>query len=306
MNIFRWPLTIPGLLCLSLCWALAGYSKPAYAFISGSMVCGTSVPDYNYTFEPGAAFRIPFSGNCTAIRVFPFGAAANLSIQPTSGTAPAEIRVLDTYSNTYMSKFGLGTAGAACLGGGKAGPCPFIPVNGRVDYTYYLVGTAPYSPGTRTATVRLGITAVRYPDYAEWLHTFTFRYTVASTACTLLSPSSLNLNFGTISSATLSNQVQRVAVSVNCPTQKMADVYLIPTQQTVNTSGGVAKTTLDGLNMQALWGDTNAPINFSTARRLLLGTGINSVALAFKPQLAGGQTPSGAFQSGYTLVINYL
>ncbi|MBD8482742.1 fimbrial protein [Pseudomonas coleopterorum] len=299
-NILK--ITVRLVLLLSCSW----FAQSAHAYISGSMSCGNSVLNSNYTFEPGERINVYFSGNCRAVRVFPFGAGANLEITNTSGNDPATLFVFDSYSKTFMNQLGLGTYGAACLGSYQPVNCPGIPVNGVVNYGYNITGTAPQSPGTRTASIKLGITAVGYPNYSEWINTMTFRYTVASTACSLGSSNSVALNMGRFNGADSGSQSTSTGIVVNCPVPRSADIYLVPTQPAVNTTQGISRTTLTGLNMQSTWTDSGNAVNFTSPRRMYLRSGANTINVTFKPQWQSGSTSVGAFQAGYTLLINYL
>lgn len=295
---------------LAACWSkcltllVLGWMLPldAQALIDGSWDCNVSGSNLSgYTFAAGAEMKVPFSGTCTAKRVFPGGAYPTLQITNSSGSNPARLYGLDPYSNTYMSTLPLGNYGADCLGG----RCAWIPVGGKVSYTYYIGGTAPSTPGRRIARVTLGVTAIGYPNYAEWIHMTTFIYNVAAVSCTLSSPSAVNLKFGTISSANLSAVSQSTSVSLNCPSSMRANVTLTPSQSVVSANTGVSRTTLAGLNMQAIWTDSGNPVVFTSPRAMVLRAGSNSVNLSFKPQLEAGKSPAGAFQSQYTLNINY-
>ena len=282
---------------------LGWLSPQAQAFISGSIKCSLSgYPSNGYEFAAGAEMKVPFSGTCTAVRTYPSGAGTNLEITAISGTSPANLQVLDPYSNTYMLQLPLGSWGAACLGG----TCAPILAGRSVSYVYYVVGTAPSTPGRRTARVKLGVTSTGgWQAYAEWFHEWLFIYNVRAVSCSLSSPSAVNLKFGTISSANLSAVSQSTSVSLNCPSSMRANVTLTPSQSVVSANTGVSRTTLAGLNMQAIWTDSGNPVVFTSPRAMVLRAGSNSVNLSFKPQLEAGKSPAGAFQSQYTLNINY-
>lgn len=273
----------------------------AQALISGSLSCSvTGYPANGYTFQAGAEIKIPFSGTCQAVRAYPYGAGNNLQITPVFGANPARIQVLDPYSYTYMSQIPLGGYGPSCLGG----RCARIAAGSSVSYTYYVVGTAPSTPGRRMVKIDLGVTSINYPAYAEWIHSLMFIYNVSATSCSLSSPSSVDLNFGTLSSASVSDNTQRTSISINCPSAMRASLTLTPSQAVVNGTSGLSRTTLSGLNMQAKWGQD--PVNFNSAINKSLTTGPNTLDLNFVPVLEPGQSPSGAFQSQYTLTIDYL
>ncbi|TWE02853.1 hypothetical protein FB481_10880 [Pseudomonas sp. AG1028] len=290
---------LSALLLLVLSWLCAGQ---AHALIDGSISCSVSGLPYNgYTFEPGAEIKIPFSGNCQAIRVFPYGAGLNHELYLTSGSG-VQLQLYDPIPNMYLTALPLGSYGGNCFNP----RCAYMAPGAAFSYTFYVVGRAPMSPGVRQVKFRVGYTAIGYPAYAEWLYEYNFKLTVASTSCSVLSPQSVDLSFGSISGADLSKQSRSTSIVVNCPVSKLAGVYLVPSQGVVNASNGISQTTLSGLNMQALWSDTSRPVELSTARNMQLLAGNNALNLTFKPQLASSQSPAGAFQSQYTLVINYL
>ena len=155
------------------------------------------------------------------------------------------------------------------------------------------------------AFISVGVTSFGFLNYAEWFHSVWFVYNVRASGCTLGSPGTVNLSFGSISSGDLNNQMQSTSVSVNCQSAVQATVSLVPSQAMVSATTGVSRTTLAGLNMQALWTDSGNPVNFTSPRNMPMRAGANDVNLSFKPQLAAGQSPAGAFQSQYTLTIDY-
>lgn len=290
---------LPSILLLVLGWLFAGQAQ---ALIGGSISCNVSgVPVAGYTLEPGAEMKIPFSGTCNAIRVFPYGAALNNELYLSSGTG-VQLQLLDPITNMYVLPMSPGNVGGNCFNP----RCAYLPPGASFSYTFYVVARAPTTPGVRQVSLRLGYTAVGFPAYGEWTYEINFRLTIADTSCKVTSPGSVDLSFGSISSANLSTQKQSVSVQVNCPTAKSANVYLAPAQGVVNASAGLARTTLTGLNMQSLWTDTAAPVDLGNPRFMQLRAGTNALNLTFKPQLGSSQTPAGAFQSQYTLVINYL
>ncbi len=274
----------------------------AHAFIAGNLECrvaGMNLDGYNFT--AGEQMAVPLDGTCTVKRAFPNSARLNVSITPQSGTNPATLYIMNFYDKNYLPELPLGAYSGACLGG----PCVRRPINTQIPYTYYISGKAPDTPGRRAAFVSLGVTSYGYPNYAEWFQTVWFVYNVAAAGCTLSSPSAVNLSFGSISSGDLSNQTQSTSVSVNCRSAVQATITLVPSQAVVSATTGVSRTTLNGLNMQALWTDTRNPVNFSSPRYMQMGVGNNNINLSFQPQLAAGQSPAGTFQSQYTLTIDY-
>jgi hypothetical protein len=294
---------VRGRLSLSLlCGVLCCMPQQAQALNGGNLEC--SMPGYpasGYRFQPSEAINVEFSGTCTIRRTFPYAAGMNAEITLLSGTNPANLIFVDPTSMTVVPTHPLGQFTGICLGGA----CQRLLINTVVRYRYSLMGVAPSTTGARQTQVKLGVTSLNYLAWAEWFLEMPFNYTVYIPACSLSSPSSVNLSFGTINSADLSNQVQSTTVSVTCPSAVQATVTLAPSQAVVSATTGVSRTTLAGLNMQALWTDTSNPVNFTSPRYMQLRAGSNNVNLSFKPQLAAGQSPAGAFQSQYTLTIDY-
>jgi len=284
---------------LLLVWMV---SLDAQAFISGNLECNVtrSNPD-GYTFQAGAEMRIPMSGNCTVKRPFPKGASVNLQTGHVLGANPASLQVMDFYNGSYLSELPLGSYGVTCLGG----PCKRLALGSTISYVYVVAGTAPSTPGRRMSMVTLGVTSSGYPNYAEWIHNITITYDVTAVSCTLSTPSAVNLNFGTVSNTSISGQTQSTRVSVNCPSDVRASVSLTPSQAVVDANNGVSRTTLSGLNMKATWSETGNPVTFSNTRTMYMNAGANNVNLTFRPQVVSGQSPTGAFQSQYTLNISY-
>ena len=281
---------------------LCGLSSQAQALFGGNVECGTpGYPTFGYRFQPGEAINVEYSATCTIRRAFPYAAGVNTSVTYGSGSNHAALRFVDPSSWTYMPLLDIGQFSGVCLGG----TCRQLPINTVVSYHYNLVGTAPRTTGTRNVQVRIGVTSLNYLAWAEWFLDMPFVYTVYTPACTLSSPSAVNLRFGTLSNADLGSQVQSTSVSVTCAAAVQATATLVPSQAVVSATSGVSRTTLAGLNMQAIWTDSSNPVNFTSPRNLQLKTGSNNVNLSFKPQLVAGQSPTGAFQSQYTLTINY-
>lgn len=270
---------------LVLVWLV---SLDAQAFISGNLECNvTGSKTDGYTFQAGAEMQVSFSGSCTVKRTFPKGAAVNLQVGHILGANPARLRVMDFYNHSYMSELPLGSYGVTCLGG----PCKRLAVGSNVSYTYAISGTAPSTPGRRTAMVTLGVTSAGYPNYAEWFHNTTFIYDVTAVSCTLSTPSAVNLSFGTISSTNIGSHLQSTDISIYCPSSMRADITLTPNQAQVDARIGVSRTTLPGLNMQALW-NGQEPVNFTSYIHKYLVAGQNRISLSFKPVLEAGQSPA--------------
>lgn len=279
-------------------WLFAGQAQ---ALIGGSMTCSISAPS-GYTVEPNTDMKMPMTVNCRTIRVFPYGFSINHELYHTSG-GYVGTQLYATDWNTYFVPKPLGDPSEGCP---SVSACGYLLPGAGVSFTLYLVGRTTSSPGPREVMLRLGYTAIGFNAYAEWVSQVNLRYTIRDTACTLSSPKSSNLSFGTISSSNLNNQTRSTSVQVSCPSAKSANVYLVPMNGVINASTGLAKTTLEGLNMQALWTSTSTAVALNSANFMQLQAGPNALNLTFKPQLASSQAPSGEFQSQYTLVIDYL
>lgn len=290
------------LLVALLAGLLCGLSFQAQALIGGNINCSApGYPTLGYRFTPGQAIDVEYSGTCTIRVAFPYAAGINSSVTYGTGFNHAALQFVDPSSWTYVPLLDIGQFSGICLGG----TCRRLPINTVVNYSYNLRGTAPTTTGTRNVLVKLGVTSLNFLAWAEWFVDMPFMYTVYTPACRLSSPGAVNLRFGNISNADLNNQVQSTTVSVTCAAAAQATATLTPSQAVVSATTGVSRTTLAGLNMQAIWTDSSNPVNFTSPRNLQLKTGSNSVNLSFKPQLVAGQSPTGAFQSQYTLTINY-
>ncbi|WP_412461342.1 fimbrial protein [Pseudomonas sp. SC11] len=280
---------------------LACLSEQASALISGSLVCSvTGYNTYGYEVSPGAEFEIPFSGTCTAKRAYPRYAATNLEITPVYNVTAGAIKVLQKKSYMYMSEIPLGSYGPDCLGE----TCMPLRVGATVSYTYYIVGRAPQS-GSGRAIVKLGVTSAGYPNYAEWLHEINFIYRVRSETCSLTSARSISLKFDPTTPAGLAGQQKSAPISLNCTGARPASMTLTANQPIVNAASGVSKTSLTGVNMQALWSASMTPASFNTPRAVTLKQGTNDIGLTFSPQVVNGADVSGSFQVQYTLTVNY-
>lgn len=282
---------------------LCGTSFQVQALIGGNFTCNVSGSLVNgYDFAAGEEMKVPFYGTCTATRAFSKGVYPTVEITPISGSDPARLDAFDPYINSYIPQLPLGVFSSDCLGG-LCGP---ISIGKTISYKNYIVGIAPNTPGQRRAQIKFGVTAIDSPIYAEWIHTIIFTYNVRASSCTLNSPSAVNLNFGTINSANLNTASQSTTVFLNCPSSLRADVTLTPSRTMIGTDYGISETSLAGLNMQAFWTDTGYPVWLGSSRVMQLSTGSNSLGFSFRPILEAGKSPSGAFQSQYTLTISYL
>jgi len=286
---------------LAIIFIFPFHAQATNNFIFECTFPGSPVAGFN--FQAGESMKIPLTGTCTAIRNISRSAHLNLQITPLSGDNPARISVLDTWSNTYMAQLPLGDIGPSCLGG----PCVPIPLRRIINYTHYIVGTAPLTPGRRSVQISLGVTDYSNPrTYNQWINYFTFTYNVPATSCKIINPN-FNMNFGTINTVDISNQRSLdVEIAVNCPSAARAEVTLVPTQPIVSANRGLSRTSLDGLNMRTTWTSTTAAVNLNTPIKTGFTPGYNYISLSFTPELSAGQLPNGPFASNYTMIINYL
>lgn len=291
---------LPAILVLILGWLFAGQAQ---AVVSGGIVCTTlGTPVNGYEAPPGAWVQIPIQGTCTAQRAFPQGLYVNYDLYTTAGSTQ-KMDLGSPIFNVYVPMVPIGTRSGICFDT----VCGNYTAGKTFTYSFFLTGQAPTTPGFSWVYLSFGYTSAYNTAVSEWIFKDAlYRIRVLDNSCKLRSPSSVNLSFGSISSANLDNEKQSTSVMVDCPSAKSANISLIPTQGIVDASTGLARTTLSGLNMQASWTDTSSPVSLGNARAMQLKSGSNALNLTFKPKLASTQAPVGAFQSQYTLVINYL
>jgi len=283
---------------------LCGMSFQVQALTDGNFTsCTIGGPQYDtYDFTAGEEFEVTVSGRCTASRAFSRGFHETLEITYLSGGDYARLSGIDSFTNTVIPQLPLGNSISNCLGNF----CRPITVGMFIPYQFSIRGTAPKTPGKRRALIKLGVTAIGSPLYAEWIREFNLTYDVKAASCSLSSPNAVNLNFGTISSVDLDNASQSTTVLLNCPSTLRADVTLTPSRTIIGPDYGTSETSLAGLNMRAFWADTGNPVRLNSTRPMQLSAGSNSLGLSFRPQLEKGKSPSGAFLSQYTLTISYL
>ena len=282
---------------------LGGASFQVQALIEGNFSCSMSMPlQPDFTIAAGEAFGIYFSGQCTAKRAFPKGIDPTVHVTSSSPISTGNLSIFDTYANAVLPQLPLGSPIPNCSGSF----CTPVTVGMKFPYQFILRGTALSTPGRRMASVQYGFTAIGSPQYAEWIHQSLITITIKAASCSLSSPSALTLNFGTINSDDLNNASRSTAVLLNCPSSLRANVTLTPSRTIIGPDYGTSETSLAGLNMKAFWSDTGNPVELSSARVMELAAGNNSLGLTFKPVLEAGKSPSGAFQSQYTLTISYL
>lgn len=291
---------LPAVVVLILGWLFAGQAQ---AVVSGGIICTMpGVPVNGYEAPPGAQISIPIEGTCTAKRPFPQGLHVNYDLYTTAGSTQ-KMDLGSPIYNVFVPMVPIGTRSGICFDT----ICGSYTAGKTFTYSFFLTGQAPKTPGFSWVYLSFGYTSAYNTAVSEWIFKDSlYRIRVLDNTCTLKSPSSVSLSFGSISSANLDNEKQSTSVVVDCPSAKSANVSLMPTQGIVDASTGLARTTLSGLNMRASWTDTASPVNLGVATTMQLRSGSNALNLSFKPQLASTQAPVGAFQSQYTLVINYL
>ncbi|WP_339496272.1 hypothetical protein [Pseudomonas sp. RA_105y_Pfl2_P56] len=130
-----------------------------------------------------------------------------------------------------------------------------------------------------------------------------YAYTVVNPTCSIGSATSLELQFGRLSSNDVDFVRRTANIDINCLAGVQATAQLVPTQKAIRT--GISATTLDGLSMGATWVDNGQAVDFNTARRFTLLKGNNLIRLNFRPTVNAGASPVGEFSSQYTLNLTY-
>ncbi|MBA6097338.1 MULTISPECIES: hypothetical protein [Pseudomonas] len=282
---------------------LVSISFQVQALIGGNLTCDVSGSSMDgYDFSPGDQMNVRFNGICTANRAFTKSFYPTVDITPVYGDDPGQLTVWDPLTNMKVIELPLGLYSDTCLGG----VCGPIAIGRKIPYSYFVRGKAPSTPGRYAAKIVLGVTAIGAPLYAEWIHTVLYIYNVKAAGCTLTSPDVVSLKLGTINSNDLYNATQSTTVVLNCASALRANVTLTPSRAIIGPNYGTSQTSLAGLNMRAFWSDTGNPVELGSSRVMELRAGSNSVGLSFRPVLEAGKSPSGTFQSQYTLTISYL
>lgn len=291
------------LLLLSMLLMFA--SQHAFALIENNLSCtqtGTTGTIDLGDLPPGQAFTANMTANCRVTRWYPYGASLQHTQAYTQGSGN-KLRVFHTNSGLLVPEQPIGTASTVCM----PWSCVQLFVGDTFSYNVQLLGTASVTPGTYMIRVSLTDTSIRgYEAWGDYLQTVYVRYRVVQPACSLGSPKTMNLSFGSLSSNDFSSAQQVANVTMNCITGNIrASATLVPTQAAISGSPGVSATTLAGLSMAATWADINYPVNFNVPRWYTLNTGANTISLGFRPQLNTSVMPTGNFTSQYTLNITY-
>lgn len=287
-----------GLLSALLCLL----SAPAQALIENNMTCNNSNSSGELgNVAPNTRFTLVMEGSCTITRWYPVGASLQFVQSKPIGTPPS---VMAFYLGTgaQLPEVPVGTPGTVCI----PISCQPLRVGRVVPYSVALVGITAATTGQHWLVVQLTDTSIGgWHNYGDYINSLLIRYTVTAPSCSLTSPGTVNLNFGTLRNDSLQNVSQNTTVSLNCATALQANVTLASNQQTMDAANGLSTTSLSGLNMAARWTDSNTAVSLNSARSINLRAGDNSLNLGFSPRLAAGASPAGSFQAQYTLTLDY-
>lgn len=280
-------------------------SQQAFALIQNNLSCtqtGTTGTINLGVLTPGQTFTANMTANCRVTRWYPYGSSLQHTQSYTQGSGN-KLQVLHTNSGQLVPEQPIGTASTVCM----PSSCVQLFVGDTFSYNVKLTGTAYVTPGNYSISVSLTDTSIRgYEGYGDYLQTVLINYSVVQPACSLGTPKTMNLSFGTLSNNDFSSAQQVANVTMNCITGNLtAQVTLAPTQAAISGSPGVSATTLPGLSMAATWGDLGTAVNFNIRRMYILKAGANPISVAFRPQLNTSVLPTGNFTSQYTLTINY-
>ncbi|KNC18224.1 fimbrial protein [Pseudomonas coleopterorum] len=285
-----------GLLSALLCLL----SAPAQALIENNMKCTHSNSSGDLgNVAPNTQFGLIMQGSCTVTRRYPVGASLQYSQNKLVGNPPS---VMAFYMGMQLSEVPVGTPGTICI----PITCQTLAVGRVVSYSVAVIGMTAATTGQHWLAVQLTNTSIGgWQAYGDYMNALLISYTVTAPSCSLTSPGTVNLNFGTLRNDSLQNVSQNTTVSLNCATALQANVTLASNQQTMDAANGLSTTSLSGLNMAARWTDSNTAVSLNSARSINLRAGDNSLNLGFTPRLAAGASPAGSFQAQYTLTIDY-
>ncbi|WP_019408922.1 hypothetical protein [Pseudomonas psychrophila] len=279
-------------------------SQQAFALIQNNLSCtqtGTTGTIDLGVLTPGQTFTANMTANCRVTRWYPYGSSLQHTQSYTQGSGN-KLQVFHTNSGQMVPEQPIGTPSTVCM----PSSCVQLFVGDTFSYNVQLTGTAYVTPGNYSIRVSLTDTSIRgYQAYGDYLQTVLINYSVVQPACSLGTPKTMNLSFGTLSNNDFSSAQQVANVTMNCFTPVAANVTLSPTQAAISGSPGVSATTLAGLSMAATWADLGNAVNFNVRRVFILKTGANTISLGFRPQLNTSVLPTGNFTSQYTLTITY-
>ncbi|KMM80484.1 hypothetical protein [Pseudomonas deceptionensis] len=275
--------------------------------IEGSMECrglGTGSAT-NFTnlgnLQPNESFRVSMSANCTAVRTFASGASLGQFNRYLVGSAD-DVAIFHTNSQKIVPLQQPGYVGPVCL----PLTCTRLTAGTPFIYEVLVIGRTGSGFGRYELAVLLNTTMIGSPTYNEHLQSFDITYTVAKPGCKMVTNSTLDLPFGTLSSNDFATSQQIANITMNCPDASQVTASLSPTQSSTGAAG-TSYTTLPQLLMVATWADYNSAVNFNVPRTFAFTAGTNTISLGFRPKLISPDaTPSGNFSSQYTLNITYL
>lgn len=252
--------------------------------------------------SPGQDISFYIVLDCTVRRRYPVG--MNLSYVSAYASSPSGPNFEVGSNGRQVSQGGMGTTGSTCL----PTTCTTLAVGYRFSTVIVFKGVAGTSPGVYTFRYSLFATSIGgYENYSDNITAGVIFYTVENPACALVSPSTSNLYFGTLSSDDLSAASQTANIDISCKSSSRASVKLTPTQNVVNSTAGISATTLTGLSMASSWADTGSAVNLGSTRSFNFIAGRNTVSVRFQPRLNSHSVqPVGSFSSQYTLTIDYL
>lgn len=287
-------------LCLS-------FASPQALGVEGSMECrglgtggATNFIDLG-NLQPKENFRVSMSANCMALRTFASGASMGQFNRYLRGSAD-DVVFFHTNSQKMIPLQEPGSVGPVCL----PLTCTRLAVGTPFIYEVLVIGSAGTAFGSYDLAATLNTTMIGAPTYNEGIQSFYIQYTVAKPGCKMVTNSTLDLPFGTLSSNDFATSQQIADITMNCPGASQVTASLSPTQSSTGAAG-TSYTTLSQLLMVATWADYNSAVNFNVPRTFAFTAGTNTIRLGFRPKLISPDaTPSGNFSSQYTLNITYL
>ncbi|WP_124427082.1 hypothetical protein [Pseudomonas orientalis] len=285
------------------CCLQSGYSSAAWEFTCTSM----TAPDGIDLGEIESRKSISFSmaTDCKVSKDIPGGTYLTHTQTYTSGTGPAfEVVDMTGVGAKIPQAQWAGGSSRACRPFSCSGMLPKQVLGGQV-YMAGVSGSAADLPGTYE--LRFALISNKFGlSEADTLMTTKVKYVIPVPACALSSGPSVSLPFGTLNSDDFASAERIAEMSFDCTgTLDKIVVVLVPNESVISGSVGVSATTLEGLSMAVRWVDNDTPVAFSTPRFFTMHKGNNLIRLGFRPQLAPGQSPAGAFSALYTLHVLY-
>lgn len=291
------------LLCLLLCCLHSGYSSAAWEFDCTSMTSPGGIDLGEIESKKSISFSM--ATDCKVSKDIPGGTYLTHTQAYTSGTGPAfEVVDLSGVGAKIPQAQWAGGRSRACRPFSCSGMLPKNVLGGQL-YMAEVSGSAADLPGAYE--LRFTLISNKFGlSETDTLLTTKVKYVIPVPACSLSSASSLSLPFGTLNSNDFASAERIAEMSFNCTgTIDNIVVVLVPNQSVISGSVGVSATTLEGLSMAVRWVDNDTPVTFNTHRFFTMHKGSNLIRLGFRPQLAPGQSPAGAFSGLYTLHVLY-